>query len=216
MDAVKSIDDVRAQLVVETRLGDGSRLLRAVAENGALLKGHFSLQSGQHSQYFIRFAQIGRSRDAIAMAAKALLTELATVTFDVVLCPESSGYFLGQAIAALTGKPCAIAAINALREPTKVLRRGDIASGASVLVVNDVVTTGKSLEPLLTVARGAGASVAGVAVFASLRPQAFARFRNDRGLAGAHLVSASWQTFAPAACPVCRTRESLIPAAEFN
>src|SRR5262245_24417037 len=215
METVKSIDEVQEQLVVEARLRGGTDILRVIAESGALLKGHFSLQSGQHSQYFIRFAQIGRKRDAIATVANALLEELSSLAFDVVLCPESSGYFLGQAIAARTGKPWAITAINALRQPTPVLRRGTIERDASVLVVNDVVTTGGSLVPLLGVAASAEARIAGIATFASLRPQQFARFRSERGLAGAHLVSASWKTYTQTDCPICRTRESLIPAAEF-
>lgn len=216
MEAIKSIDEVREQLVVDARLCDAAELLRVIAESGALLKGHFSLQSGQHSQYFIRFAQIGRSREAIAAVAAALVLELSNITFDLVLCPESSGYFLGQAIAARSSKPWSVTAINALRQPTPFVRRGAVPSDASVLIVNDVVTTGSSLEPLLAVVDGARARVAGIATFASLRPQQFARFRSERGLAGAHLVSASWDTYAPDDCPICRTRESLIPAAEFN
>ena len=216
MEAIKSIEGVREQLALETRLHHGAEILKAVADCGALMKGHFNLQSGQHSEFFIRFAQLGRNRDAIAMIAQALIDELASVPFEFVVCPESSGYFLGQAIAARSGTQLAVTAINALRQPRPALRRGQLPTGASVLVVNDVVTTGRSLEPLVDVAKSFGARVTGVATFASLRPQQFARFRAEQRLAGAYLVSASWRTFSEPECPMCRTRESVIPAAEFN
>ena len=216
MKAVKSLEEVQQLLVVETRLGRAPDLHQMVADSGALLRGHFGLQSGHHSELFIRFAQLGRNREAIAAVAETLVDELGDVPFDVVLCPESSGYFLGQAIAARCRKELVVAAINTLRQPTSALRRGVIAAGSSVLLVNDVVTSGGSLKPLLSVAESAASRVAGIAMFASLRPQQLARFRSEHSLAGAHLVSATWNTFAPADCPICKTGESLIPAAEFN
>ena len=216
MQPLRSIEAVREQLVPESRRAGAPDVIELVAECGALLEGHFSLQSGRHSPYFLRFAQIGRNRAAIATVAQSLLDELGNVRFDVVLCPESGGYVLGQAIAARTETELVVSAINSLRRPTANLRRGPVPSGSSVLIVNDVVTTGSSLEPLLSATISAGATLAGIATFASLRPQDFARFRNAHGLAGAHLVSAAWKTYAPAECPLCHTRESLVPAAEFN
>jgi orotate phosphoribosyltransferase len=217
MHALKSIAEVRQHLVVDARSPVAASLLEIVADCGVLLKGHFGLQSGNHSEYFVRFAQIGRDRDAIARVAQHLLDELGRINFDVVLCPESGGYFLGQAIAERAGAKLGVSAINALRQPSHVLRRGEIPEGASVLIANDVVTTGHSLVPLIDATAGVcGTRIAAVATFASLRPQQFSRFRADRGLAGAHLVSATWPTFAPVDCPICRTHESLVPAAELN
>jgi orotate phosphoribosyltransferase len=188
-----------------------------VRDTRAVMPGHFLLQSGRHSPCLLRFAAIGRAPQVAARIA-ALLHERATaVDFGdaLILCPESAGFFLGNALGDRTGRPVAVAKIDLRRRPTMVLRAGHILAKQPVVVVNDVVTTGASLEPLIALARSHG-ELRGVVAFAALDFAAFNDFCKKKALPGMVLARTAWPTSAPAQCPQCAAGDPLLPAAEFN
>jgi adenine/guanine phosphoribosyltransferase-like PRPP-binding protein len=137
----------------------------------------------------------------------------------MLLSPESSGFFLAHALGKCLGaEDVAVAKIDVRRRPRTSLRVGQIVPGRPVVIVNDVVTSGASLEPLLAIAAEAGAPVAGVLVFGTLSDTRFKQFLNRHDLAATWLVSAVWQTHAPggATCPQCAAGEELMPVAELS
>jgi orotate phosphoribosyltransferase len=141
--------------------GEVERIFR---DAGAFREGHFLLSSGKHSpMYLEKFwvlqwpAHTARLCAAIAERAKAL--GAATVAG-----PTTGGIILAHEVARQLGAR----AVYAEREegmPGRGFRRGfQIARGEQVLVVDDIMTTGGSVQETIDAVRAAGGTVVGAAV----------------------------------------------------
>ena len=118
--------------------------LKILKETNALLEGHFILSSGLHSNQYVQCAKL-LSYPKQAEIICAALTEKIKNNFnkiDIVLSPALGGIVVGYEI----GKQLNIQTIFAERVDGKLaLRRGfDIPQDSNVLIVEDVITTGKS------------------------------------------------------------------------
>ena len=118
--------------------------LRILKETNALLEGHFILSSGLHSKQYIQCAKL-LSHPKKAESICASLCEKIIKTFDkidTVLSPALGGLIAGYEIA----RQLKSEAIFAERIDGKLLlRRGfKIKENSNVLIVEDVITTGKS------------------------------------------------------------------------
>ena len=118
--------------------------LKILKETNALLEGHFILSSGFHSNQYIQCAKL-LSYPKQAEIICASLTEKIKNNFnkiDIVLSPALGGIVVGYEI----GKQLNTQTIFAERANDKlVLRRGfTIPQNFNVLIVEDVITTGKS------------------------------------------------------------------------
>ena len=118
--------------------------LKILKETNALLEGHFILSSGLHSNQYVQCAKL-LSYPKQAEIICASLTEKIKNNFnkiDIVLSPALGGIVVGYEI----GKQLNTQTIFAERVNDKlVLRRGfTIPQDFNVLIVEDVITTGKS------------------------------------------------------------------------
>ena len=118
--------------------------LKILKETNALLEGHFVLSSGLHSDQYVQCAKL-LSYPKKAESICSSLSEKIKENFnkiDIILSPALGGVVIGYEI----GRQLNIETIFAEREEGKlVLRRGfDIPKNSNVLVVEDVITTGKS------------------------------------------------------------------------
>lgn len=215
---IRDVAEVRELLV--TSVDEVAReVLPFVATAGALLRGHFLLQGGDHSEVFLRFARLAQDQavaDRIAVLLRSVAPFVPSDPFTV-LCPESAGAFLGSAIARTAGGKLAIARVNAKRCPQPALRLGTVDRDKPVIIVNDVVTTADSLRTLIEFARTAGAPVAGAVVFAAVKPAKMQQFALEQGVRWAALVHAQWRTYPLGeGCPGCAKSDVLVPAAALN
>jgi orotate phosphoribosyltransferase len=129
---------------------------------GALLEGHFILSSGLHSSRYLQCARVlmdpkRAARLCAALAAKINTSNVGPV--DIVASPAMGGVVVGYEMA----RQLCVPAIFFERVDGKlVLRRGfDIARGARVLMVEDIVTTGlSSRECIAGIAAEGGTTVA--------------------------------------------------------
>ncbi|MGF1549715.1 MAG: orotate phosphoribosyltransferase [Sphingomonadaceae bacterium] len=131
---------------------------------GALLEGHFILSSGLRSPVFIQkmrvFEDPGRTERLCRALARAIEAEFGGV--DIVLSLALGGIVPGYETARALG----CKAIFAERDEGGgfALRRGfEIRSGARVVLVEDIVSTGGSLRECLAVARRAPGEILGAA-----------------------------------------------------
>ena len=127
--------------------------------SGAILEGHFILSSGLRSPVFIQKARVFMYPDRTEVLCRALAqkfrdAELGNV--DLVVSPAVGGIVPGYETARHLGVP----AIWVEREDgTFQLRRFEIARGARVLIVEDIVTTGLSSRETITAVEALGAKV---------------------------------------------------------
>ena len=131
--------------------------LDILKKTNALLEGHFVLSSGLHSSKYIQCAKLlsqPRFADKICKSlAKKIKKKYKKI--DLILAPAMGGIIIGYEIGKLLNKET----IFCERVKGKfALRRGfNIKKGSKVLIIEDVITTGKSsmeCVKLITKAKG--------------------------------------------------------------
>jgi len=118
--------------------------LKILKETKALLEGHFILSSGLHSAEYVQCAKLLSNPKQSVSICSSLVEKINANYKDVniILSPAIGGIVVGYEI----GRQMKIQTIFAERENGKlILRRGfDIPPKSKVLIVEDVITTGKS------------------------------------------------------------------------
>ena len=131
-------------------------------ESGAILRGHFLLTSGRHSDvYFEKFRVLEQPKVLTALCSE-IAEQYASSGIDLVAGPTTGGIIIAFEVARQMGLP---AIYVESENGQKKLRRGaQIPSGANVLIVDDVLTTGRSVFEVIEVVKQAGGVPAGVAL----------------------------------------------------
>jgi orotate phosphoribosyltransferase len=165
-------------------------------ENGAFLKGHFLLSSGLHSDRYLQCALILAQPARAEELGRALAAKLPSKP-DLVVSPAMGGLMIGHEVARALGVRHFFTERS---EGVMVLRRGfRLSPGERVVVVEDVVTTGKSTKEVFAVLREAGAQVAAACSIVDR-----SEGKADLGVPYAALWTVSVPTWTPDACPQCK------------
>jgi len=135
-------------------------VLSLFEKNGALLRGHFKLSSGLHSEMYLQCALVLQYPDIAEKLSVDLAKRFSKDKIDVVVGPALGGVTLAYEVARAVG----VRGLFTERQNSEmVLRRGfSINKGEKVLVVEDVVTTGGSTKEVIKVVESFGAEVVGV------------------------------------------------------
>ncbi len=121
-------------------------ILQEFTEAKAILKGHFILSSGLHSDTYMQCARVlmepKRADKLCSALAKKIEERLGKNFADIVVAPAMGGVVVGYEMARQLNLPSIFCErVNGVFE----LRRGfELNSQLRVLVVEDVITTGKS------------------------------------------------------------------------
>jgi orotate phosphoribosyltransferase len=162
---------------------------------GALLEGHFQLTSGRHSDRYVQCARLLCQPTDAEAVCRALADRFRDDQVDVVVGPALGGVVVAHEVARALGTP---ALFTERKEGEMQLRRGfEIAPGAKILVVEDVVTTGGSVKEVLQLLKDAGGQVVGVGSIVQRAPSSPFDVRYESLL---QLEVTSWT---PDACPLC-------------
>ena len=172
-------------------------VLELFEKNNALLKGHFKLSSGLHSEKYLQCALVLQHPDIAGKLAQALAAKFSNNRIDVVVGPALGGVTFAYEVARALGVR---GLFTEREEGTMTLRRGfAITAGEKVLVVEDVVTTGKSTNEVIDVVRAGGGIVVGVGSVidrSDKKPDFKVKFES--------LARVAVETFSPEACPLCK------------
>ena len=138
------------------------QVLDIFRETGALLQGHFILTSGRHSATYFQCAKVLQYPDHLQSFANEIVDHFRDLAVDQVISPAIGGIVLGTEV----GRQLNVQTIFAEREGgIMTLRRGfEIQTGNNVLIIEDVVTTGGSVQEVINVVTKAGANIVGVGV----------------------------------------------------
>jgi orotate phosphoribosyltransferase len=140
-----------------------------------MLEGHFLLSSGRHSDRYFQCAKLlqypDKAKAALEQVAARIREDIKAGCFkiDLVAGPAMGGIIPAWELGRQLGLP----AIFTERDDkgVMVLRRGfDILPGQSVIIVEDVVTTGKSSFECAKALEAAGAKISGLACIVDRRP----------------------------------------------
>jgi len=137
--------------------------LNILKKTDALLEGHFVLSSGLHSSKYIQCAKLLSFPSKAEIICKSLSNKIKKKfkKIDLILAPAMGGIVIGYEIGKLLKKET----IFCERVKGKfVLRRGfNIKKGTKVLIIEDVITTGKSSMECAQLIKKANATLVGFA-----------------------------------------------------
>ena len=180
---------------------------RIFREAGAFREGHFVLASGRHSSWYLEKFQVLQwpVRTAMLCADIAEWASSRSLAPRTVAGPTTGGIILAHEVA----RQLELRAVYAERMQSgsgREFRRGfELGPGERVLVVDDIMTTGGSVQETLDAVRRTGAQVVGAAVLV------------DRSGGAATLdvpLHALWTvdipTYVPADCPQCAASVPLV------
>ena len=118
--------------------------LKILKETRALIEGHFILSSGLHSPKYVQCAQLMSKPDMADKLCLSLAEKIKKdfIDFDLILSPAMGGVIIGYEIGKLLKKETIFSErVNGKFQ----LRRGfEIKKDSKVLIIEDVITTGKS------------------------------------------------------------------------
>ena len=169
---------------------------RIFLDNGALLKGHFLLSSGLHSDRYLQCALVLAHPARAEELGQALAAKLALKP-DLVISPAMGGLMIGHEVARALGvRHYFTERVDGIA----TLRRGfELKPGERVLVIEDVVTTGKSTKEVFDAIRAAGAVVAGAGSVVDR-----SEGKSNLGVPYAALWTVAVPAWPAAACPECK------------
>jgi orotate phosphoribosyltransferase len=173
-------------------------VLSLLNKTGAVLQGHFRLSSGLHSPNYVQCALLlQHPRNAKALGEE-LAARVRSIRPDKIVAPALGGLVIGYTVAEALDVPMVF---TERKDGEMTLGRGfRITQGERIVIVEDVVTTGKSTREAAAVVASRGGLVFG---FASIlnrsgKPNPFdAPYES--------LLQMALETQEERECPLCRS-----------
>ncbi|MBP8855666.1 MAG: orotate phosphoribosyltransferase, partial [Oscillospiraceae bacterium] len=137
------------------------KIMDILKETGAFLQGHFLLSSGRHSNAYCQMAKLQQYPDKSAEVLAGVAKALSQMDIDVVVGPAMGGIVYAYEIARQMGKR---SIFTERVDNIMTLRRGfEIQPGERCIIMEDVVTTGKSSLETAAIIEQHGGVVVGIA-----------------------------------------------------
>ncbi|MCL2746460.1 MAG: orotate phosphoribosyltransferase, partial [Coriobacteriia bacterium] len=135
-------------------------ILDVLTDSGAIRTGHFQLTSGLHSDTYVQCARVLEYPALTTDLAREMAARLPDdLNPNLVIAPAVGGIIIGFAVAQALNVRFIF---SERQEGVMVLRRAfHIPADARVLIVEDVVTTGGSVQEVVDIVESAGATVVG-------------------------------------------------------
>jgi orotate phosphoribosyltransferase len=170
--------------------------LERYEKRGALLRGHFRLTSGLHSDLYLQSALVLQHPEDAGVLGEGLAARFRDARVQAVLAPAIGGILVAHEVARALG----VRALFTERESGVMqLRRGfALSPGERCLVVEDVITTGGSTREVVQCVETHGGTVVGVGSLID-RSGGTAAFTVKR----VALATVTAATYPPDACPLC-------------
>lgn len=172
-------------------------IMEVFRETNVLREGHFRLTSGRHSRQYMQCAQVLQYPRFTEMLCHELARRFKGEEIDLVIAPAIGGILIAYEIAKVLGTR----SVFAEREDGKMtIKRGfAIEEDENVLVVEDVITTGGSVNEVVQLVREHGGNVIGVGLFVD-RSGGKVHF----GVKTEALLTMEIQSYDAEECPLCK------------
>lgn len=184
-------------------MSDQEKTLKIFEESKALLKGHFLLSSGLHSDIYFEKFQVLQYPEHVEALCLILAKRFEKEKIDVVVGPTTGGIIISYQMGKNLGKR----AIFAERENDKrIFKRGfQLAEGERTLVVDDVMTTGGSVKEVVELVEKHRGEIVGIGM---LLDRSGGKIQFDYRFEALATVTA--KTFDPSGCPLCKQNLPLV------
>ena len=182
------------------------RVLALFKDSDALLQGHFKLTSGKHSEWYFEKIRLIENPAALEKIIDLLVEKIRSEKkeFEYVISPAYGAIAIGFLAALKLGKKFAF---TQRVEERMSFRSGFMGlDGSRAVVVEDILTTGGSLNEVVECLRQRAVRLAGIYVLVD-------RTAGEVLIEGrpvGSLLAMKIQAFEPDACPLCKQGVPLI------
>lgn len=195
------------------------KLIDMLISSGAILRGHFLLESNLHSELYFRFSDIAVRFSAVDLIADLLIADLTGdhISFDAVLVQPSGGRVLAETLNQKLDKKIIIARVNERNQPTgELVNEIELHPNDKVLLVEDLATTGSSMKRMIDTVRNRKAEPVAMILFATRNKEKMSNFEKTQDIPLHALGDLAFerQTIEKSECELC-TRSDPIPSWEI-
>lgn len=167
---------------------------KLLEENNGLLKGHFCLTSGLHSDTYFQCAKLYENPQVVEKLGKELAQKLADVDFDTIISPAIGAIIIGYEAAKQAGKRFLFVE---RKDGVLQLRRDyRLQKGEKVIILEDVITTARTINETKTAIEEFKPEIIGVACIVDRTCG-----KTDYNITS--LLQVSPVTYDPSSCPLC-------------
>ncbi|MBC7349149.1 MAG: orotate phosphoribosyltransferase [Candidatus Aminicenantes bacterium] len=175
-------------------------ILNLFKESNALLRGHFKLTSGKHSEWYFEKIRLIERPVVLEKIIDLLVADIEQdhPKFDYVISPAYGGIAIGFLTALKMKK---LFAFTQRVEEKMTVRSGFSGlNGSRAIIVEDILTTGGSVQEVLECLKSMRVSVSGIYCLVDRSAgQVLIEGQPVRSL-----LSLKVEAFEPEACPLCR------------
>jgi len=179
---------------------DSGQILALFKECDALLQGHFKLTSGKHSEWYFEKIRLIQKPDVLDRIVDRLVAQIRAdgEDFDYVVSPAYGAIAIGFLAALKLGKKFAFSQ----RTDEKMTFRSGFGGldGRRAIIVEDILTTGGSIQEVRACLAERQVSIAGIYV---LVDRTAGSVLIDGKPVGS-LLSLKVEAYEPEACPFCK------------
>ena len=173
-------------------------------KSGAVLKGHFLLTSGLHSPIYWEKFQVLQYPEYTQQLCGMIAKHFRDQNIQVVAGPTTGGVILAYDVARQLNVR-GIFAEKIEGSTGRTFRRGfTIAPGERVLLVDDILTTGGSIQETIAPIKQTGGLLVGIGVLVDRAAKAL-----DFGVPLFSCVRSETVVYKPEECPLCQAGEPL-------
>lgn len=190
-------------MTTSTNTVDQKEVFEIFEKAGALLKGHFLLSSGLHSDTYFEKFQVLQYPQYVEILCRKMASLFKDDSVEVVVGPTTGGVIIAYEVA----KSLKVRSIFA--EPGdqgRIFKRGfSIKKGERVLIVDDILTTGGSAREVVQLVEKHQGSIQGIGL---LLDRSGGKVKFDYPLRV--LATTQVTNYRPEECPMCIKGEPLV------
>lgn len=176
---------------------------KLLEEFDGLLRGHFCLTSGLHSDTYFQCAKLYQHPHAVEELGKKLAEKLADIEFDTIISPAIGAIIIGYETAKQAKKKFLFVE---RKEGTLALRRDyHLRKGEKVVILEDVITTARTINETIEAIKGFEPEIVGIACLVD-RTAGHTKVIYDIK----SLLQVDPVTYKPENCPLCKNKTPLV------
>ncbi len=131
-------------------------------KSGALLKGHFLLSSGLHSNIYFEKFQVLQYPEYVEILCRKLAWLFKDNKVEVVVGPTTGGVIIAYEVAKNLGTRSIFAEAG---DEGRIFKRGfNLKKGEKTLIVDDILTTGGSIKEVIQLVKKHEGDILGIGI----------------------------------------------------
>lgn len=174
------------------------QILERLKLSGALLRGHFRLPSGKHTDQYVECARVLQYPWHATVLCQELASRFKNTKVDMIVGPALGGIIIAYELGRIMEIPTIFTERN---QGIMSLCRGfSIRLGQRVVIAEDEIITGRSIKEVMSLITSQGGEIVGIAALIDRSGE----ISKNLGYRVEALITLKEARYSPEECPWCR------------